>query len=71
MQIFSGDWYNGASDSAENVVSKTGYVIIYAECPVSWTSKLQSNIFLSTAEAKYIALSSAMRKEILSMYLLK
>jgi hypothetical protein len=35
-------------------------------CPVMWTSKLQTEIALSTMEAEYIALSTAM-KELLPM----
>ena len=31
------------------------------ECPVLWASKLQTNIELSTMQAEYVALSSAMR----------
>ena len=34
---------------------------MFANCPVLWTSKLQSEIALSTTEAEYIALSQAMR----------
>ena len=41
---------------------RTGYVIYYANCPVIWTSKLQTEIALSTAESEYIALSQSMRE---------
>jgi hypothetical protein len=34
-------------------------VVTFCGCPVSWTSKLQSEISLSTTESEYIALSSA------------
>ncbi|KAL7460030.1 hypothetical protein ACHAXS_000498 [Conticribra weissflogii] len=33
---------------------------MYAGCPIFWSSKLQTEIALSTTEAEYIALSSAM-----------
>ena len=36
-------------------------VIMYANCPIFWRSTLQTEIALSTAEAEYIALSSALR----------
>ena len=36
-------------------------VIMYANCPIYWRSSLQTEIALSTAEAEYIALSSALR----------
>ena len=35
---------------------------MYANCPVFWRSTLQTEIALSTAEAEYIALSSALRQ---------
>ena len=45
-------------------MSRTGYLITYAGCPVVWCSKLQTEIALSTMEAEYIALSQAMREVI-------
>jgi hypothetical protein len=41
--------------------SRTGYVITFASCPVLWSSKLQTEIALSTTEAGYIAMSQAAR----------
>ena len=41
--------------------SRTGYVIYDANCPLLWSSKLQTEIDLSTAESEYITLSQAMR----------
>ena len=35
---------------------------MFCGCPVSWASKLQSEIALSTTESEYIALSSATRE---------
>ena len=49
------------TDDADNVMSRTGFVIMYANCPIYWVSKLQTEIALSTAEAEYIALSQALR----------
>ena len=54
---FSGGWTQDDSDNAENVLSQTGYVIIYAGCPINFVSKLQTKISLSTSESEYIALS--------------
>jgi hypothetical protein len=45
----------------EASVSRTGYIIEYAGCPIIWLSKLQTEIALSTCEAEYIALSMSMR----------
>ena len=39
--------------------SRSGWVITYAGCPVTWSSKLQTLTTLSMTEAKYIALSMA------------
>ena len=48
------------------VKSRTGYVICVAGCPVSWTSRLQQDVALSTMEAEYNSLSMAM-KDVLPM----
>ena len=58
---FASGWRPDDANDAANVVSRTGYyVIYYASCPVHWCSKMQTEIALSTAEAEYIALSQAM-----------
>ena len=54
---FAGGWDPADSGNADNVYSRTGFVIRYAGCPIFWQSKLQTEIALSTAEAEYIALS--------------
>jgi hypothetical protein len=43
-------------------MSRTGFVIKHADCPIYWKS--QTEIALSTAEAEYIALSTALREVI-------
>lgn len=43
------------------VKSRTGFVLTLGGCPIAWSSKLQSEIALSTNKAKYIALSQALR----------
>ena len=52
-------------------MSCTGFVITYANCPINWASHLQIEIALSTAKAEYIAMSSALRKVIPLMTLMK
>ena len=59
---FAGGWTQADADDADNVLSRTGMVIMYAGCPIFWRSSLQTEIALSTAEAEYIALSSALRE---------
>ena len=44
---------------------------MYAGCPITWSSKLQTLTVLSTTEAEYIAWSSALRDQILIMQLMK
>ncbi len=57
---FAGSWSAADSDNADNVLSRTGFIICYANCPIVWFSKLQTKIALSTAEAEYIAISHAL-----------
>ena len=52
-------------------MSRTGLVILYANCPIFLASRLQTEIALSTAEAEYIALSSALREVIPLMTLME
>ena len=58
---FAGEWNTTWSDEPSSVMSRTGYVILYANCPIIWSSKLQSEIALSTTESEYIALSQSLR----------
>ena len=51
--------------------SRTGYIIMYAKCPLLWASKLQTMVALSTTEAEYMALSQALRETIPMMNLIK
>ena len=68
---FAGGWKYGNYDSPESVLSRTGFVIMYFGCPITWGSKLQTEIALSTTESEYIALSSAMQEVILFLGLMK
>ena len=68
---FAGGWSSGDHTNPECVLSRTGFVIMYAGCPVTWSSKLQTEIALSTTEAEYIALSQAMREVIPFMNLMQ
>ena len=68
---FAGGWKDGDHSSPESVLSRTGYVIMYAGCPITWGSKMQTEIALSTTESEYIALSTAMREVIPFLNLMK
>jgi len=55
-------WDKGTS--VNNVMtskSRAGYVITYANCPILWASKLQTEVALSTMEAEYVCLSQSLR----------
>ena len=49
-------------DDADNVMSRTRMVIIYANCPVYWRGSLQMEIAVSSSETEYIAIFPAMRE---------
>ena len=68
---FAGLWNYEHDQDPVCVKSRTGYVITLGGCPVIWSSKLQTEIALSTLEAEYIALSSAMRELVPARRLLK
>ena len=55
---FSGNWNkNTAEHDSSTAKSRTGYIILYAGCPIIWCSKLQTQVSLSTTEAEYVSLS--------------
>jgi hypothetical protein len=54
-----------------SVKSRTGYVLLLANCPLMWVSKLQTEIASSTMEAEYIALSQSVKDLIPLRRLLK
>ena len=58
---FSGGSKDGDNEYPESVLSHTGFVIMYAGCPIHWGSKTPTEIFLSTTESEYIALSTSMQ----------
>ena len=59
-----GSWQDRSSNDPLSSHSRTGCVILFAGCPIIWTSKMQPLIALSTTEAEYIALSTALREVI-------
>ena len=68
---FAGCWSQADADEPENFMSRTGYIIRYYGFPIGWSSKLQTYIALSTAEAECIALSQALRTVITLMNLVE
>jgi hypothetical protein len=62
---FSGNWRRDIAEKDKTTAqSRTGFVILFAGCPLFWGSRLQTEIALSTTEAEYIALSTALRETI-------
>jgi Reverse transcriptase (RNA-dependent DNA polymerase) len=62
---FAGDWNAEIAESDSSTArSRTGFIITYAGCPLLWSSKLQTEIALSTTESEYISLSTALREVI-------
>jgi hypothetical protein len=69
---FAGNWNKlTAHKDPSTAKSRSGYVILFADCPIIWSSKLQTQIALSTSEAEYIALSQSLRETIPLMQLLE
>jgi hypothetical protein len=67
---FVGNWHRVHAQSDPGTAkSRTGYVVMYASCPVVWASKLQREVALSTTEAEYNALSESLREVINMMQL--
>jgi hypothetical protein len=62
---FVGNWDRvNANIDPSTAKSRTGYIVSYAGCPISWASKLQTEVALSTTEAEYNALSASLRETI-------
>ena len=58
---FAGLWPHEDKNDPTCVKSRTGFVICISNCPVIWSSKLQTDIATSTMEAEYNGLSLCMR----------
>ena len=58
---FAGLW--GHEDPQDPICAKsrTGFVVIFANCPLLWVSKLQTEIALSTLHSEYVSLSHSVR----------
>jgi len=59
---FAGTWNREtAGEDSDTARSRLGYIIKFAGCPITWASRLISEIVLSTTEAEYVALSESLR----------
>ena len=69
---FVGNWNpETAIHDVTTARSQSGYLITYSGCPISWASKMQTEIALSTTESKYISLSTSLRETIPMMRLIQ
>ena len=59
---WAGLWNSELPDDPTCVKSRTGYLITLCGVPVTWSSKLQTEIATSTMHSEYIALSTGMRE---------
>ena len=59
---FAGNYNAKEVVNLANMPSRTGFVITLGSVPVLWKSVVQTEIALSTMEAEYIALATAMHK---------
>ena len=57
---WAGNWLKSRPNDKMGALSRTGYLITYANCPIMWGSKMQSLVALSTTEAELIALSTGL-----------
>ena len=53
---------HGYEEDPVSVKSRTGFVLTLCGCPVLWSSKLQTDITLSSTAAEYVAFSMSMRE---------
>jgi hypothetical protein len=58
---FAGLWGYEDDQDPVSTRSRTGFIVTLGRVPVTWVSKLQTETSLSTMEAEYVALSTAMR----------
>jgi hypothetical protein len=60
-RYFAREWNQEFTHLRDLCLSRTGFIIVPAGVPIHWSSKLQTEIALSSAEAEYIALSQCCR----------
>jgi hypothetical protein len=61
---YLGQYMKGAQDLALDSMmakSRTGFIITFAGCPITWESRIQQVAVLSSTESEYVAISEAFR----------
>ena len=68
---FAGAYDNATFEDPSIFYSRTGLIIKHDNFLTTWKSKLQTEIVLSTTEAEHVALSTALKKTMLTIQLLR
>jgi hypothetical protein len=68
---FAGMYGHEDEQDPTSVKSRTGFCLTLFGCPIIWSSKLQTDITLSSTAAEYVAYSMAMRELLPMRSLLK
>ena len=69
---FSGNWLRSDAEyDPSTAKSRSVWITFYAGSPIIWSSKLQTQVALSTTKAEYIALSQSLRDVIPVMQFLE
>ena len=58
---FAGLWVHADPQDHICARSRTGIVVTFANCPLLWVTKLQTEIALSTLHSEYVALYHSVR----------
>ena len=58
---FYGLWKYEEDIDLTSVKSRSGFLFMPGGCPISWVSRLQQEIALSTMESEYVAMIVAMK----------
>ena len=58
---FAGLWGHEYPQDPICARSRTGFVVTFANCPLLWVSKIQTDIALSNLHSEYVALSHFVR----------
>ena len=59
LVLYSDSSWNSCPDTSR---SRSGYLALFNQCPISWKSKIQKLVTLSSCEAEYVALCDAAKE---------
>jgi hypothetical protein len=68
---FAEEWVKSISEEESDTARSRTCIVIYAGCPLVWSSKLQTEHAFSATEAEYVALSQALREVLPTLEILK